>query len=63
MYRMDIEINGDLIGSIMSHDVTKHFPLGREIVFFPDFTQVRSPVLPVIKKVFFFCLFNLKTPI
>ena len=48
MHRVDTEINWDLIGSIMLLDVIKHFSLSMEIDFFPDFTQVRSPVLQLI---------------
>ena len=50
---MDAEINWDLIGNIMSRDVIKHFSLGIDIDFFPDFTQVRSPMLPLIEKKIF----------
>ena len=45
MYRVDAEINWDLIGSIMTHDVIKHFSLGGQIDLFPDFTRVRFAVL------------------
>ena len=59
MYRVETEINWDLIGGIMSLDVIKHFSLDMEIYWFHT-GSIPSIAIDIMFDVFNF--FNLKKP-